>query len=139
GRIERIDIDLDSAGPCNADESDGKRYDVGRHHGDAVAPLHAELGLQIGAEGVRQLLDVAVGERAAETAECNFVGIALHCAVEKLDNRGVPVGVNFGWNVPVRFRPVPGRLPGLWSASAPHALQQTGPHRLLPSKTPTLS
>jgi len=52
-RVERIDVDLDAAGADDAEHGDRKGRDVGQHHRDAVALLHAELVLQEGRETAR--------------------------------------------------------------------------------------
>src|SRR5262245_48244716 len=61
-RVERIDIDLYGTSPCDADERYGKRCKIGCHHRDAVALLYGELGLEIGAKGARQFVDLAKRE-----------------------------------------------------------------------------
>src|SRR5262245_15333076 len=139
GRIERVDIYLQGTGSRDADERDWKRCDVGRHHRDAVALLNAQLGLQIGAEGARQPVDIAERERSAEAAKCNLATIALHRAVEQFHDRRVPVGINLSRNLGVRFRPVPHHPAGVGGASAAHALQQPGPHWLLPINTSSMT
>src|SRR5262249_51444577 len=48
--IERVDIDLYAAGTDDAEHGEREGGEVGQHHRDAIALLHADLALQIGRE-----------------------------------------------------------------------------------------
>src|SRR5262249_9500660 len=52
-RIKRIDVNLHAAGANYADHGERERWDVGQHHGDAVALFHSEFALQISREIAR--------------------------------------------------------------------------------------
>ena len=61
-RVQRVDVHLRRAGADDAEKGDREGQQVGRHHRDAVALLHAELVLQVGGEVARQAVHVGIAQ-----------------------------------------------------------------------------
>ncbi len=72
-RIERIDVHRDQAGPKNTDECYRVLQHIRQHDRDTFAPGQTERLLQVASEAHRQVVDIPVGERAAEIRECRLI------------------------------------------------------------------
>ena len=97
-RVERIDVYLHAAGADDAEHGEREGGDVGQHHGDAIAFLHAELVLQEGREVSRQPVGIGIGERVAEAAKRGAVGEPLHGRFEHLEHRAMGVRIDLAGN-----------------------------------------
>jgi hypothetical protein len=93
-RIERVHVHLHAAGADDAEHGERKGRDVGQHHRNTIALLHAELVLQVGRELARQPISVGIGERLAEAAKRGPVGEALHGGFEHLQHRAMRVRID---------------------------------------------
>ena len=97
-RIERVHVHLHGAGADDAQHGEREGRDVGQHHRDAIALLHAELALQVGRELARQPIGVGIGQRLAEAAKRGPVGEALHGGLEHLQHRAMRVRIDLARN-----------------------------------------
>jgi len=92
--VQRVHVHLHRAGTQDADADDREGQEVGQHHGDAVAFLHAQALLQPGGKGGRLAVHIGKAQGLAEGPEGGLVGVAAHRVVEQVHHRRPGVGVD---------------------------------------------
>ncbi|MNH20306.1 hypothetical protein D3C79_800680 [compost metagenome] len=99
--IQRVGVHHDQAGTHSAEYGNRILQHVGQLHGDTIAGLQVSMLLQVGGEGPRQLVQLAVGQCFAQVAKGWFVSKALAGLFQYcLDIRvliGVDLRRNPGW------------------------------------------